>query len=136
MIELKMPESFDCFQVIGVHAKNRDALISAVDAMGVMTAESAPYLRIVMPCGGSCICHTKDDVPNKSVLCTCGSTKHWFIKYDMDDMETLVAQAHQLISRAMYHDGPMSYAYVNEAEQWRQSFMDLFSRLYQREGKS
>lgn len=45
------------------------------------------FLRIEMPCGQSYEVKTMDDMPKRSVRCTCGNPLHWFIRYTKEDAQ-------------------------------------------------
>ena len=47
--------------------------------------EDEPLLDIVMPCGENMVCKTFTSVPSSDVPCSCGDSKHWFIKYKVTE---------------------------------------------------
>ena len=38
-------------------------------------------LMIAMSCGKEVVFNSEDDIPDKSMPCSCGRADHWFIKY-------------------------------------------------------
>ena len=43
----------------------------------------APAIEITMQCGHVLIIPHLDDFPKKDVPCSCGSSDHWFVKYEI-----------------------------------------------------
>ena len=38
-------------------------------------------LSITMPCGEQVVFNSEEDIPDKTLSCSCGRDDHWFVKY-------------------------------------------------------
>ena len=64
---------------------NRKTLIDEIEEFRLRNPdkikEGEPVLRIITDCGYTMEYRTYDDIPEKSVLCSCGNPEHWVIRY-------------------------------------------------------
>ena len=73
-------------ETIGVQATSKMALLAPFqDELKYCLSESTPALEITMACGAHISFKEVKDIPDWSVLCTCGDPNHWFIRYTDDD---------------------------------------------------
>ena len=86
--------------IYAIQATNRQALIDAINQFVNSSffggARDKTYLHVELSgeklgCGGcSADYATEADIPYYSVPCTCGNPKHWLIKYEGGNDETLL----------------------------------------------